>query len=553
MSGKQRLELNWIGKESRTRLEPRILIEDQGLSYESQDKQTNHLNTLIHGDNLLVLKAVESDYAGKIQCIYLDPPYNTGSAFEHYDDGIEHSLWLSLLRERLEICRELLSETGSIWISIDDNECHYLKVLMDEIFGRNNFITSVIWQKKYAPKADSKHLSESHDFILVYAKKIESVKINRIKKGGKQNSRYKNPDDDPRGPWKPGDTLRNEVRDYAVFPIQAPGGKEFWPSDGTSWRYTKDKFQELISDNRIWFGKTGNSRPAIKRFLSEVDSTMPAQTIWPYTEVGHNDESKKESKKLFGANLFGTPKPERLIARIIELSTSPEDIVLDSFAGSGTTGAVAHKMNRKWIMIELGDHCHTHIAPRMKMVIDGKDEGGITAGANWQGGGGFRYFHLGPSLITQDEWGREIIAPAYRQNTAMLIEAMCKLHSYTFKPSDSHFWMHGQSTETDYIYVTTESLTKDQIQYISEEVGDERSLLICCGSHRLKDTSQFPNVTVQKIPKSVLEKCEWGKDDYSLKIRNLPIAEDVPEAIPEADKEAVEAEKPRSGLITYSA
>ena len=242
---------------------------------------------------------------------------------------------------------------------------------------------------------------------------------------------------------------------------------------------------------------------------------------------------------------FSTPKPEQLLQRIIHIATNPGDLVLDSFAGSGTTGAVAHKMGRRWIMIELGEHCHTHIIPRMKKVIDGEDPGGITEAVGWKGGGGFRYYTLGPSLITQDEWGREIIAPEYRQNTAMLIEAMCKLHGYTFKPSDTHFWLHGQSTETDYIYVTTESLTKDQIEFIAKEVGDERSLLICCGSHRLKDPAQFANVTVTKIPKSVLEKCEWGKDDYSLKIRNLPLAEDVPEAIPEAEREEAKRDAPK--------
>ncbi|WP_434429301.1 site-specific DNA-methyltransferase [Aeromonas veronii] len=292
----QRLELTWIGKSKRCKLEPRIFLQDDVLSYKNSSLNNECSlmdNLLIRGDNLLSLKSLISDYAGKIKCIYIDPPYNTGSAFEEYEDGLEHSMWLSLLRERLLLIHELLSEDGSLWVSIDDNECHYLKVLIDEIFGRKNFLSTICWQKKYAAKADSKYLSESHDFILCYAKNIDKVLINRLEKGDKQNSRYKNVDNDPRGPWKAGDTLRNEVRDYAVFPVYGPNGDEHWPSDGTSWRYTKEKFDELINDNRVWFGKNGTARPAIKRFLSEVDTTMPVVTWWPHEDAGHNDEAKK--------------------------------------------------------------------------------------------------------------------------------------------------------------------------------------------------------------------------------------------------------------------
>jgi adenine-specific DNA-methyltransferase len=359
---KQKLELTWIGKENRPKLEPRILLEDPEKSYHAKHRVTDHDlfdNRLIFGDNLLALKALEQEFTGTIKCIYIDPPYNTGSAFEHYDDGIEHSVWLSLMRTRLELLHRLLRADGSIWISIDDNEGHYLKILCDEIFGRANFISSVVWEKKYAPKADSKYLSQSHDFVLAFAKSLDELHLNRLPKTEKQTGRYTNRDNDPRGPWKPGDTLRNEVRDYAVFAVKLPSGREVWPSPGTSWRYTKEKFAELIADNRVWFGIDGNARPAIKRFLSEVTDTMPATTIWGYDEVGHNDESKKESKALFGNDLFGTPKPERLMERIITLASDPGDWVLDSFAGSGTTGAAAHKMGRRWIMVELGEHCHT--------------------------------------------------------------------------------------------------------------------------------------------------------------------------------------------------
>jgi len=311
-----KLELTWIGKENRPRLEPRILLEDTEKSYHAPHRVTDHDifdNRLIFGDNLLALKALKQEFTGKIKCIYIDPPYNTGSAFEHYDDGLEHSLWLSLIRSRLELLHTLLRNDGSIWISIDDTECHYLKVLCDEIFGRRNFLSTLIWQKKYAPKSDSKHFSESHDFILVYAKQLDQFQLDRLPKTEKQTGRYTNRDNDPRGPWKASDVLRNEARDYAVFPVKLPSGREVLPPPGTSWRFTKEKFEELMGDNRIWFGVDGNARPAYKRFLSQVVDTIPSTTIWPYDEVGHNDESKKEIRALFGDDLLRTPKTERLL------------------------------------------------------------------------------------------------------------------------------------------------------------------------------------------------------------------------------------------------
>ena len=520
---KQKLELTWIGKENRPKLEPRILLEDLAKSYHAKHRVTdNDLfdNQLIFGDNLLALKALESEFAGKVKCVFIDPPYNTGSAFTHYDDGVEHSIWLSLMRDRLEIIRRLLSDDGSLWITIDDNEAHYLKVLCDEVFGRANFVATVIWQKKYAPKSDSKYFSESHDFVLVIAKQLDRFQLGRLNKTEKQTSRYTNRDNDPRGPWKASDVLRNEARDYAIFPVKLPSGREVWPPSGTSWRYTKEKFAELIVDNRIWFGVDGDARPAYKRFISEVSETIPSTTIWSFDEVGHNDESKKEMRTIFGEDLFATPKPERLLQRIIQLTTNPGDLVLDSFAGSGTTGAVAHKMGRRWIMVELGEHCHTHIIPRLQKVIDGEDKGGISEAVNWQSGGGFRYYKLAPSLLRQDAYGQWVINKEY--NAEMLAQALCKLEGFTYAPSDAHYWMHGHSTERDFIYVTTANLNHEQLQQLSDEVGAERSLLVLCTAFRGR--GDYPNLTVKKIPKQVLSRCEWGHDDYSLRVENLPKA-----------------------------
>ncbi|WP_375616235.1 site-specific DNA-methyltransferase [Bartonella sp. AP58NXGY] len=518
---KQKLELNWIGKEKRPKLEPRILLEDLEKSYHAAHQissQDIFDNKLIFGDNLLALKALEQEYTGKVKCIYIDPPYNTGNAFEHYEDGLEHSLWLSLMRDRLELLHRLLADDGSIWISIDDDEQAYLKVMMDEIFGRQNFINNIIWQKKYAPQNDTKWLSDNHDFIMVYAKDKTIWRPNLLPRSSDMDARYKNPDNDPRGLWQSDNLSAKRVTPKDIYEIITPSGRKVMPPAGASWRVSKEKFAKLLEDNRIWFGTDNGGVPRIKRFLSEVKNGMVSMTIWPYTEVGHNQDAKKEVKAFNSNNVFTTPKPERLMERIIQLATNSGDLVLDSFAGSGTTGAVAHKMGRKWIMIELGEHCHTHIIPRLKQVIDGTDQGGISKSVNWQGGGGFRYYRLAPSLLQKDPWGQWVISREY--NAAMLSEAMCKHMGFTYAPDENHYWMQGYSTETDYIYVTTSAMTHEQLRIMSEEVGSHRTLLICCTAFDTKSSS-FENLTLTKIPRAVLEKCEWGRDDYSLNVANL--------------------------------
>ena len=532
-TSRQKLELTWIGKEKRPKLEPRILLEDPDKSFHAAQRFSAidiFDNRLIFGDNLLALKALEQEFSGKVKCVFIDPPYNTGSAFEHYDDGLEHSIWLGLIRDRLEIIRHLLSDDGSLWITIDDNEAHYLKVLCDEIFGRANFISSIVWQKKYAVKSDSEYFSESHDFILVYSKNRANFKLGRFARTESQDARYKNPDNDTRGVWTSGPLQRNEARDYAIFPIVSPTGREHWPPKGTSWRFTKERIAELISDDRIWFGESGNNVPRLKRFLTEVSDSVPATTWWDYQNFGHNDEAKREAKTLTeGSDVFGTPKPEKLLSKIIELATDRGDIVLDSFAGSGTTGATAHKMGRRWIMIELGEHCHTHIIPRLRKVVNGEDKGGITEAFGWQGGGGFRYYRLAPSLIVNDRWGNAVVNPEY--NAAQLAEALAKLEGFTYEPSEVQWWRHGHSSERDFIYVTTQNLSAEQLHALSDEVGSDQCLLVCCaafhGVTAAKAAERWPNLTMKKIPKMVLARCEWGHDDYSLNVANLPMAQVV--------------------------
>jgi adenine-specific DNA-methyltransferase len=531
MTRKQRLELTWIGKDERPRLEPRILLEDTEKSHHAKHRMTNgdiFDNRLIFGDNLLALKALEQEFAGKIKCIYIDPPYNTGSAFEHYDDGIEHSLWLSLMRDRLELLRTFLRDDGSIWISIDDNEQAYLRVLMDEIFGRQNFVATCIWQKMFSPKSTARHLSDMHDYILLFAKDKDTWVRNLLPRTAEHDKGYKNPDNDPRGAWTSGDLSARNYYGAGTYPITTPSGRNIpGPPKGMYWRVSKDKFSELDKDNRIWWGKAGDNQPRLKRFLSEVMEGIVPQTLWFHQEVGNTQEAKKEVIAVIPEveEVFQTTKPERLIKRILDIATSPGDWVLDSFAGSGTTGAVAQKMDRRWIMVELGEHCHTHVIPRLRNVIDARDHGGITEAVGWKGGGGFRYYRLAPSLLEKDHWGNWIIAKPY--NAAMLAEAMCKLMGFTYAPSEQHYWMHGRSSEQDFIYVTTQSLTHTQLRAISEDVGEGRSLLICCKAFRSSNLDAFPNLTVRKIPQAVLRKCEWGKDDYSLNVANLPLAPKV--------------------------
>jgi adenine-specific DNA-methyltransferase len=553
MAQKQKLELTWIGKEKRARLEPRVLIEDAERSYHAKGRVTDKDifdNRLIFGDNLLALKALEQDFSNRIKCICIDPPYNTGSAFAHYDDGIEHSLWLSLMRYRLEILRNLLSDDGSLWVTIDDNEAHYLKVLCDEVFGRANFVANVIWQKKFAPQNDAALIDSDHDHVLVFAKDRGRCAFNLLERTGAMNARYKNPDNDPRGPWTSDNPLRREYREYAFYEITTPAGRKVKPPPGSSWRFNKEEVPRLIGENRLWFGNDGRGVPRIKRFLSEVKQGIIPQTLWRHEEVGNTQEAKKEVIALNKDAIFDTPKPERLIHRILQIATNGGDLVLDSFAGSGTTGAVAHKMGRRWIMVELGEHCHTHIIPRLAKVIDGDDPGGITEAVGWKGGGGFRYYRLAPSLLEKDRFGNFVISRQY--NAAMLAEAMCKQMGFAYAPSDTLYWEHGRSTERDFIYVTTQTLSREQLQKLSDEVGPQRSLLVCCSAFRCKPDA-FSNLTLTKIPQAVLERCEWGKDDYSLNVANLPQMAPAEQTPPPAAGGTRAARRARNQMALFGA
>jgi adenine-specific DNA-methyltransferase len=547
---KTKLELTWIGKDKRPRLEPRILLEDPEQSYASDRRVSENDifdNMLINGDNLLALKALEQDFTGEVRCIYIDPPYNTGAAFEQYDDGREHSVWLSLMRERLAILWRLLAEDGSLWINIDDNECHYLKVVCDELFGRQSYLGSVVWEKDKGRRSDAA-LSFSHDYILIYVKDAALWKKRRnlVPRTAAQVKRYKNPDNDPRGPWLQGDNATAKSASAGSrWPITLPSGRQVTPPSGRGWAFSRETYEKAVEEDRVYFGRDGNRNPIIKRYLTDVQDGVVPRSWWSADEAGHNQEAKRDhlNKLLKGIPRFATPKPERLIQRILSIATNPGDLVLDSFAGSGTTGATAHKMGRRWLMVELGEHALTHAVPRLRYVIDGQDSYGITDDAKWKGGGGFRFYRIAPSLLEKDKWGNWVINRAY--NKEMLAEAMCKIEGFRYAPSPSLFWMHGQSTETDYIYVTTQTLTHEQLQVISAEVGEERTLLICCSAFRAK-LDQLPNLTVKKIPAAVLARCEWGKDDYSLNVQTV-MGEEPEIEEPEGTEAAPSPNKKREG------
>lgn len=510
---KQKLGLTWIGKDNPPNVEPRILLHEKNFDY----GESNSENILIHGDNLLALKSLEQNFAGKIKCVYIDPPYNTGAAFEHYDDNLEHSIWLNLMAARLKILKNLLRNDGSIWISIDDDEQAYLKILCDEIFGRNNFICNVIWEKKYTISNDTKYLSDNHDFILVYAKEKNIWRPNLLPRTDEMNKAYKNPDNHPKGVWKSTPLhAKSGSAKSANFSYTFKNGITFTPPLGTYPRYSVESLKKMDENNEIWFGVDGKSVPSRKTFLCDLKKQgTPSKTVWRFDEVGHNHEAREEVKIFNSESVFATPKPEKLLERILTLATNPGEIVLDSFLGSGTTAAVAHKMGRRWIGIELEKTCYTHCIPRLKKVIDG-EQGGISKNVNWQGGGGFKFYELAPTLIVKDKFGMEIINPKY--DAEMLAAAVAKHNGFIFAPDENIFWKQGKSQENSYIYTTTNYLTTKYLDEIAREMRDFENLLICAPAFDVGLNERYENISVKKIPQSLLKKCEYDVESYDLKI-----------------------------------
>ncbi len=587
MAGKTKLELTWIGKDDRPRLEPRILIEDPEFSYHAETRREgDHFdNMLIHGDNLLALKTLETDsnVRGKVKCIYIDPPFNTQQAFPNYDDGIEHSLWLSLMRERLEILRNLLSNDGSLFIHIDDNELAYLTVVCDQIFGRSNRVSIVTFKQGSATghKAINPGVVSTSNFILIYARDKSSWKPNRlfVRRADGRDTRYNKfivNRQDHHSKWH-FTTLMKAFSEHCGLPekgLKKALGDEF---ERSITDFVHEHADSVIQPARPDYNAvSAEARKTIDQSRDDPDTVrllerggglsdmyfIGGQKILFYRDKLKFIDGKWESGEpltsiwdnILSNNLHNEggvefpkgKKPEALIKRCIELTSEVGDLVLDSFGGSGTTGAVAHKMGRRWIMVELGEHAKTHIVPRMQKVIDGTDKGGVTEAVNWKGGGGYRFLKLAPSLLQKDKWGNLVINKDYQPE--MLAEAMCKHFNYTYAPSTEHYWMHGKATENAFIYVTTNSLTFDQLKALSDEVGDERSLLVCCMAYEAAGDNLM-NLTLKKIPRVVLDRCEWGKDDYSLKVAALPLQDEEPE---EADATPNKSKKIKASVAQTS-
>ena len=545
MAEKQKLELTWIGKGEEPKLEPRILLYDKEKSYGDQNTE----NMLIHGDNLLALKALEQDYAGRIKCIYIDPPYNTGSAFEHYDDNLEHSTWLSLMKPRLEMLKKLLSKDGFLCCHIDDSEGHYLKVMLDEIFGRNNYLTTLYIRVRYPDKtlkADMnfhKEIEQIHVYRKEYGAKpnldeevvgfdkfifeVEEIgKPKVVELGGKRVEIFK------KGSYKITKTNGSEF-----------GLKEIWASgtilDGNSsgrffrdyltGRYKQEGYGVLykvygIGDDRYDYryftgpnrvgatkGKYYQGVPKDKLNGQDIRRKIPISGF--YDLAGSFGNCRLEG----GADFRSGKKPEKLLEIILRHFSNEGDIILDSFLGSGTTVAVAHKMNRKWIGIELGDHCYTHCIPRLQKVIDGTDKGGISKDVNWQGGGGFKFYELAPSLLKKDKHGNWVIDKEH-YNAEMLAAAVAKLNGYKYDPDEKTFWKQGKSHESSYIFTTTQFVSAKYLDMLAGEMQEKERLLICCPAFDVGLNDRYENIIIKKIPQSVLDKCDFGVNNYNMSI-----------------------------------
>jgi len=539
----QKLELTWIGKGEEPKLEPRILIEQPEYSY----GDPNSGNMLIHGDNLLALKALEQDFAGKIKCIYIDPPYNTGAAFEYYDDNVEHSTWLNLINQRLRVLYMLLSDDGVLAVHLDDQEVHYAKIVCDSIFGRDNYLNSIIVRDSHPSglklSSKEKTIIKTKSHILLY-RKSKNTRINPI-----YQSRYE---------W---DTHYNTFMDSDLIPKSLKGVlienniiSSNYRIDSSSLK--GNKFREFCFNNRNKIFQSTKELPDNARQISlenrdivykYIDSNnienfaFNGRRLFPLTKsiqnVGIDGQTIEDFAKLLcdfwddidfnntqnegGIQFPASKKPEYLVARILTMFSNKGDLVLDSFLGSGTTAAVAHKMGRRWIGIELGEHAKTHCFPRLKAVVDG-EQGGISKAVNWKGGGGFKFYTLAPSLLNKDKYGNWIISKEY--NPAMLAAAMAKQEGFRYTPDEHIYWKQGKSSEKDYIFTTTQFITVEMLDGIHDEMKPDETLLIACKSFQSECSSRYPSrITIKQIPQILYGKCEFGKDDYSLNIVNAPI------------------------------
>ncbi|MGY3778787.1 site-specific DNA-methyltransferase [Isobaculum melis] len=580
-----KLELTWYGKEKKFQIEPRLLIENKELSNIKYDVDTE--NMLIHGDNLLVLKALESKYAGKVKCIYIDPPYNTGSAFEHYDDNIEHSQWLSLMKARLEMLKNLLSDDGSIFVQIDDEEYAYLKVLMDEVFGRNNYINTIsVLMKNIAGASgggQDKRLKKNIEYILIYSKNYELISqftpVYSYSPISKLVEQYR----EENKSWKyttalinKGDKIYigstvdgegNEIKIYKRENYLIKSVKLLMKDEKKSEKDIYAKYAHCIFQTAM---PQSSIRPRVLEKVKEIGFESDLYSIEYVPRSGRNKGKlyeqfyKGESFRLFAwlkdvsveidgklckKDLQGTywdfvgetknltkeggvefpngKKAEKLLERVFTLASNEGDLVMDSFLGSGTTSSVAHKMNRKWIGVEMGQQAYTHCKVRLDKVISGEDKGGITKSVDWKGGGGYKFYELAPSLINIDTFGEPVINKEYSAD--MLASAVALHEGFYYQPSSDLFWKQSRGNENSYLFVTTRHLTAQFVDSIKDTMEDNEFLVIACRSFDASVEKTYKQITIKKIPNMLLGHCEFNKDDYKLNIINPPVYDEFKE------------------------
>jgi adenine-specific DNA-methyltransferase len=522
--------LHWIGKDKviNHHMDVRFKVLEHSYGFENgkqTGKEVKSENKIIHGDNLEALKALLPEYEGRVKCIYIDPPYNTGNETWVYNDNVNdpkikkwlkhvvgkegedlsrHDKWLCMMYPRLKLLHKLLTEDGgSIWISIDDNEYSNLKLICDEIFGSSNFISNIIWQKNYSPKNSAKHFSVDHDSILVYAKNANAWRPNMLKRNEEQINRYKNTDNDSRGPWKPGDFSARNFYSLGTYSITTPGGRIIsGPPKGNYWRYSEDKLWELHKDNRIWWGKDGNSTPSIKRFLSEVQSGVVPQTLWFYNEVGHTQDAKKETNKiLHDVATFPTPKPTKLIERILQLATKPNDIILDSFAGSGSTAHGVLNLNsqdggnRNFVLIEMEDYAETTTAERVKRVMNGY------AGVEGTGGS-FNFYELGLPMFLEDGNLNELVGLEKIRNYVYYTETQTPLAASKHK--DNEYFLSKHNDTAYYFYYERDGITTLDREFLSTMKTKAEQFVIYADNCLLtKAFMTKHNIIFKKIPRDI--------------------------------------------------
>ncbi|MDQ3691341.1 MAG: site-specific DNA-methyltransferase [Chloroflexota bacterium] len=524
----------WVSPSDYRVAEVRLLDDVTSVGEVSSDRARDNL--LIRGDALNALRSLArlpefaSEYLGKVKLAYLDPPFNTQQSFLQYDDALEHSVWLTMMRDRLAQIRELLAPDGSVWVHLDDSEVAYCRVMMDELFGRDNFVATVVWQKSYT-RENRTDISTVHDYMLLYARDRAAWASarNLLPPTAEQIGRYRNPDNDPRGPWKalPPHAKAGVGRRAAQFyELTLPSGRTVNPPPGRCWLYVRERFDGLVADGRVWFGRSGDSMPAIKGFLSEVPSGLVPITIWPHEEVGTTGTAKSEIVRLFSAvSPFATPKPEHLIERILQIASNEGDVVLDCFLGSGTTAAVAHKMGRRWVGVEReGATIDTYAAPRLSMVVRGEDPGGVTGSTAWKGGGGFRLLEAAQSMFEADA-GMVFLAES--MTNGKLAEATAAQLGFEYEVAPPFVGRKGRTR-----LAVVDGVVNEAVVRILAGALAERERVVICGTAIDTDARPIlrelrPGSTLRKIPAALL-------DEYRSS-RQLRLELAAEEAPPEAE------------------